>query len=363
MITGSLVLGIFIVAVAAIVLGWLFLRHAADRTRAGSDAHAPETAGTRSANLSTKAVPDSRVGDGLNASTGPVLDASSSHGPSHGHYLAKACDLAYRNADEGRVQFREQLNLDAQLTSVDNTQAWVGQNEGSIVVAFRGSESPNSLDGFKDWLLTNARNFLVIPEGRIGTDFVAAGVGARFHRGFMSALDEVWLPLHAEVERAMRAKERPLWVTGHSLGGAIALLCAWRFHQKFLPVHQICTFGAPMIGNAAAAEAYHREFPGKIFRYVDENDLVPRLPMVSMFSNPYGHCQTEIVVGASDEPRVRDVVHLLDDVDGVEDADQAADDDAPMTAKLVDGIWGNLHVGISCHLMGNYLSRINDRMA
>jgi len=33
-------------------------------------------------------------------------------------------------------------------------------------------------------------------------------------------------------------------------------------------VHQIYTFGAPMIGNDLAAEAFDREFPGRIFRYV-----------------------------------------------------------------------------------------------
>ena len=290
-----------------------------------------------------------------------LLDASTGHTPQHGHYLARACDLAYLPVDEGRRRFREELNLDAQLISVDNTQAWLGQNESSLVLAFRGSESPASLDGFKDWLLTNARNFLVIPEGRIGTDFVAAGVGARFHRGFMEALNEVWEPLHAVVEQSMQSsQQRPLWVTGHSLGGAIALLCAWRLHQRFLPVHQICTFGAPMIGNAAAAAAYQREFPGKVYRYVDAHDLVPRLPMVSLLSNPYGHCQTEIVVGSEiDLPSVRKAVHVLD---GMAADSQADENGRPINSQLAEGIWGNVRTGISAHLMGNYLSRISDQI-
>jgi len=57
-----------------------------------------------------------------------------------------------------------------------------------LVVAFRGSQAPNTLDGLKDWLLTNANDYLILPEGQIGTDFAAAGVGAQFHRGFMEAL-------------------------------------------------------------------------------------------------------------------------------------------------------------------------------
>ena len=230
-----------------------------------------------------------------NTTTDLKLDAAIDHARSHAQYLATACDLAYLPADQGRQRFADQLRLDAELVSVDNTQAYVGQNNESIVIAFRGSQSPNSLDGVKDWLLTNARNFLVLPEGRIGTDFAAAGVGARFHRGFMQALDEIWLPLFESVDQKFTHQERPVWVTGHSLGGALALLCAWRMHQQFIPIHQVCTFGAPMIGNLAAAEAFAREFPGKIFRYVDVGDLVPRLPMISLLSNDYDHCQKEIV--------------------------------------------------------------------
>ena len=140
------------------------------------------------------------------------------------------------------------------MTSADNTQVYVGENDQALVVAFRGSQAPTTLDGLKDWLLTNANNYLILPEGRSGTDFAAAGVGARFHRGFLEALEMVWEPLSASVDQALRAKDRPLWVTGHSLGGALALLAAWRFQRGFLPVYAVVTFGAPMIGNETASE-------------------------------------------------------------------------------------------------------------
>ena len=82
--------------------------------------------------------------------------------------------------------------MDARLISVDNTQVYIAENDESIVVAFRGSEAPTTLDGLKDWLLTNANNYLILPEGRAGTDFAAAGVGARFHKGFLEALEMIW---------------------------------------------------------------------------------------------------------------------------------------------------------------------------
>ncbi len=74
-------------------------------------------------------------------------------------------------------RFRSELGLEAKLISVDNTQVYVATDDDSIVVAFRGSEAPTTLDGLKDWLLTNANNYLILPTGRAGTDFAAAGVG------------------------------------------------------------------------------------------------------------------------------------------------------------------------------------------
>ena len=290
----------------------------------------------------------------LSAATGPVLDASDEHTWRHGHYLAQACELAYKPADEGERRFRDELNLQAKLISVDNTQVYVGANAESIVVAFRGSEKPKSLDGFKDWLLTNARNFLVLPEGQLGTDFAAAGVGARFHRGFMEALQEIWAPLYASLEEAMAVKQRPLWVTGHSLGGAIALLSAWRFHQNFLEVHRIVTFGAPMIGNKAASDAYHREFPDKIIRYVDHGDMVPRLPTMSLLSNEYDHVQREIVVGVEGGQSANDMLAK---------AAQGQADDQDVSADVAENLWGEIHAGIAAHLMDNYMARLAQKLA
>ena len=288
----------------------------------------------------------------LTEKTGPVLDAGVDHSATHGHYLANACDLAYYSQAEGAPKFREQLNLAARLISVDNTQAFVCENAGSIVLAFRGSELPTGVDGFKDWLLTNARNFLVLPEGRIGTDFAAAGVGARFHRGFMEALSEIWEPLVSAVEAALQRKERPIWITGHSLGGAVALLAAWRLHQKFISIHRIVTFGAPMIGNNAAALAFQREFGGRIIRYVDHSDMVPRLPTMSLLSNEYDHVQREIILGQESDSTVA----------GLMDAATHNSADGEIDESIANNLWGELHSGISSHLMGNYIARIAEQL-
>lgn len=263
--------------------------------------------------------------------------------PRNARFLAVAADLAYYSQAEGQEKFREELGLEGKLISVDNTQAWVASNADHIVVAFRGTEAPTAIEGLKDWLLTNAMNLLILPEGRLGTDLAAAGVGARFHQGFVNAIGEVWDPVYAEVERLLQESERPLWITGHSLGGALALFAGWLFSRKMINVHQIYTFGAPMIGNRAAVDAFNREFKGKIFRYVNQPDPVPRLPMYSLLANEFTHCDLEQNLEPGENPTESVVKRMA----------QGAVEKL-LNATLVDTIWNSVMGGIAAHGMDNY---------
>ncbi|MGO9598706.1 MAG: lipase family protein [Isosphaeraceae bacterium] len=273
--------------------------------------------------------------------------------PQNALFLAQACALAYLDEPAAKPRFADQLGLNAKLISVDNTQAYVAENDGAVVVAFRGSQAPTTLDGLKDWLLTNADNYLVIPEGRMGTDFAAAGVGVRFHRGFMEALHEIWEPLLAAITEAVEAGDRPLWITGHSLGGSLALLAAWRLQRNFIMVHEIVTFGAPMTGNLAAAEAFDREFAGRIFRYVNLEDPVPLLPSMSLVANSYAHCHSEVSLAAAQA--------IASAVDAMQQATGSVLDRI-IEATHIDCLWSVVISRISAHFIDHYQERVQERI-
>ncbi len=264
--------------------------------------------------------------------------------------LALASELAYLAQREGVVQFEQQLGMAARLISAGNSQAYVATSPEHVLVAFRGTEAPNSIEGLKDWLLTDALNLLVVPEGRLGTDLAAAGVGARFHQGFVNAIADIWEPVHTAVEGELRQSDRPLWLTGHSLGGALALLAAWLFHRKMISVHQICTFGGPMIGNAEAARAIDREFHGRIFRFVNGPDPVPRLPLMSLIANEYRHCEKEMVLAAD-----------ADSTGTLPFGQQAAAGagSAALNATMISELWSGIQQRVAAHFMENYRKLIS----
>ncbi len=259
-------------------------------------------------------------------------------------FFAKAVDLAYFN-DDGPAKFHDELGLDAKLVSVGNTQVYIATNDKHIFCVFRGSELPHIIDGFKDWFVTNANNLLVLPEGRPGSDFAAAGVGARFHRGFLEALDAVWPPFIAAADAEYTRSERPIWVCGHSLGGALALLAAWRMERNAIPVHQVYTFGAPMIGNAAGSAAFEKNFKGRVFRFVDVHDIVPKLPTISLTSNMYEHCPQEMVLGSGPGAALA--------------ANLAPGAEIPLEA--VNGVWAAVMGQLESHFMNNYMAKIDEK--
>lgn len=100
---------------------------------------------------------------------------------------------------------------------------------------------------------------------------VAETVG-RVHRGFKTEVDRLW----PHVEKELETNEFPLWFCGHSLGAAMAQICAGRCLISYIKSEpeEVYTFGSPRIGNREYVE-YPRL---KHYRWVNNNDIVPRVP-------------------------------------------------------------------------------------
>lgn len=75
-----------------------------------------------------------------------------------------------------------------------------------------------------------------------------------------------------------------LYITGHSLGGAMAVIAAALIHVypelEYLrrKLRGVYTFGQPMVGDDDFAHSFGTQFGNKLFRHVYRNDIVPALP-------------------------------------------------------------------------------------
>ncbi|MGB3298025.1 MAG: lipase family protein [Phormidesmis sp.] len=172
-----------------------------------------------------------------------------------------------------------------------DTQAYMLRTEQFMVLAFRGSQEP------QDWLTnltTQLRNFTLQKDG-VAT---LSSYQGRVHTGFFLGWAIIEQSVLAQIARwqkdfASKGKRLPpLYITGHSLGGALATIAAAALVESNIEVAGVYTFGQPRVGDRTFVSQLNSRLNGKIFRFVNNNDLVPHVPPPFSVWNPthfYGH--------------------------------------------------------------------------
>jgi len=152
--------------------------------------------------------------------------------------------------------------------------ALVGRIPEGVLIVFRGTRPPGKDDKdpvstVRDWLNDAA----CVPLRSIYPGDV--------HAGFERSVSRLWSDVRAHVERLLAdGAKRQLFVTGHSKGGAMAFLAAWRLARE-LPgdlVIRVITFAAARPGGGDFARAFEADHRIRSTRYEVRLDLVPGLP-------------------------------------------------------------------------------------
>ena len=155
----------------------------------------------------------------------------------------------------------------------DGAQAYILSNQHDTVVVCRGTE-PN------EWNDVRAD---------VNAVAVVAETAGKVHRGFKREVDDLW----PRLELAVKENDRPLWFAGHSLGGAMATICAGRCKLAEIQSNPagLFTFGSPRVGN----QRYINFVKLPHYRWVNNNDIVCRVPP-AWFG--YRHCGREMYLNA-----------------------------------------------------------------
>ena len=143
------------------------------------------------------------------------------------------------------------------------TQCYAANNDRFAIVAFRGSEIWKKEEKF------DLNRVIADLKTDVDIRLTDWPLGGKVHRGFKEALEKVWPELLPHITQ-LDSRGCKIWITGHSLGAALATLCSSRYGH----VQGVYTFGSPRVGD----DEFKEKLDAKIYRIVNNDDIFCQVP-------------------------------------------------------------------------------------
>lgn len=146
--------------------------------------------------------------------------------------------------------------------AVGSTEVFMTEAENFVAVSFRGTTDRR--DRKTDFRIT---------VGQVQVQGHEQSV--KVHEGFYDAFRLVEPLVHDALVETDPSK--PIFLTGHSLGGALALIASAAFSGRDVlggRIAAVYTFGAPRVGG----DGFARVVKAPHYRIVNEGDVVPQVP-------------------------------------------------------------------------------------
>ncbi|MCP4123832.1 MAG: lipase family protein [Bacteroidetes bacterium] len=143
-------------------------------------------------------------------------------------------------------------------------EAFIAYDDEKIILSYRGTEPTN----LRDWV-TDLRLNKIKTSG-----------DNTVHTGFKEHFDELEKDFRiGSVLSILLNGNRKVFITGHSLGGALAVYAAY-YYMHHMPVIKpeelrLYTYGAPRVGDHQFSQLFCAV---PAYRIVHKNDIVPRVP-------------------------------------------------------------------------------------
>jgi len=144
--------------------------------------------------------------------------------------------------------------------AASDTEGFVCWDDRVVVLSFRGTEKKIS-----DWL----GNLNVMPRETAGYGSVHGG----FHDGYKAVEGSI-----KGILKKAGAGGKKLWITGHSLGGALSSIAGVELYRD-TPAYGFATYGQPKLATRPLMDFYNSKYPGGTYaRFKNNNDIVTRIP-------------------------------------------------------------------------------------
>ena len=177
--------------------------------------------------------------------------------------FAKIAATTYEDPKTSTALFKDMGYKIVKFFDIDGAQAYLLTNKTINVLSFRGTEVNQKSD--------------VLADLEAGKNIEACG--GKVHHGFKHELDKLW----PSIQDTLKSNPGTLYVTGHSLGAAMATIATSRLQPN---VVALVTFGSPRAGDKEFVESLKVDH----YRVQNNNDAVTTVPFQLMGFRHHGTC-------------------------------------------------------------------------
>lgn len=172
---------------------------------------------------------------------------------------AKFCELSFEEPTK-IIDVCLSLGYVATCVETETDFCFVAESKNENVICFRGSSDLKDL------------------KTDLGIGFYRTDNELQIHNGFNNSWEKIKPKLVPVLNHCNY--DKPFVICGHSLGGALGLLCA-AYLSEFIKDIEVCTFGCPRVGRGKFNRLINEriKYQGLVIISIENNgDFVPRIP-------------------------------------------------------------------------------------
>lgn len=178
--------------------------------------------------------------------------------------------------DKVKINYLPELDVLKELYNnyEDPVFGSIMENSNAIWISFRGTQT--GTDFIQDLKVQQETYMDSSSSGQVEFKlFKNNNLKPLIHKGFMEIYDKFRKEILDTLEKYNPTKEKPIVVSGHSLGAAISTIVGFDLSQNNYSV-VVYNYASPRIGDKTLCELINNTL--KVFRVVNTADIVPNLP-------------------------------------------------------------------------------------
>jgi triacylglycerol lipase len=227
--------------------------------------------------------------------------------------FANIAQTTYENPKTSTAKFKALGYKIIQFFDINGAQAYLLTNGTITVLSFRGTEVTEKSD--------------VLADLKAGKNIEACG--GKVHVGFKGEINKLWPSITA----ALETNPGNVYVTGHSLGAAMATIAASRMQDR---VTALVTFGSPRVGD----KEFVKSLTVDHYRVQNNCDDVTKVPFKVM---GFEHHGTHKYMNFHGEFRDLTPWQQIKDM---------------ARSRLKARAKGQKYIGVFDHMMANYIAKL-----